>query len=203
MNKLVANGFMLLLFIASLFLHNANACASVPEAQKFVENLSKNALEIITSKESNSQKEKKLTDLFVSSVDTKWIARFAIGRYWNDATNEQRTKYVEMHKKFLLNSYIPKFKEYTNQQIKILKASEEGEGEYIVETKIIPADGKEINVSYKVRKGDGGKYMIYDVVAEGVSLITTQRSDFASVLSREGIEALIEKLGAKGTILGG
>jgi phospholipid transport system substrate-binding protein len=135
--------------------------------------------------------------LFLQTVDVKWIARFALGKYWNQASDEQRAKYLEVHKKFLLNGYIPKFREYNNQKIKVTKSSQISEDEYLVETKIISQDGTEVNVSYKVKKHEDAKYIAFDVIAEGVSLITTERADFASVLSRDGIDALITKLGEK------
>lgn len=195
MKNLFAKAALLSLFVL-LFSYNT-VLASPIEAQNFIEKISKDALDVIKSKDADNQKEKKLTDLFINFVDTKWIARFAIGKYWNEATEDQKNKYVEMHKKFLLRSYIPKFKEYNNQQVKITKSYADGEGEYMVESKMISGDGEAINVDYKIRKNESGKYMIFDVIAEGVSLITTQRSDFASILSREGVDSLIKKLGAK------
>jgi len=196
MSRLLFRHLIVFLFIA-FTAYCGDAVASPEEAQQFVEKVSKSALDVITSNANTAQKEKKLSDLFLTSVDTKWIAKFAIGKYWNDATEAQRAKYMEMHKKFLLSGYVPKFREYNNQQIKILKSSAAEDGEYLVETRIISADGADVSVSYKVRKSDGGKYMVFDVIAEGVSLITTERADFASILSRDGIDALIEKLGQK------
>lgn len=180
----------------AVYAYNPAAHASASEAKQFIEKLSKNALDNITSNASNSQKESKLTELFIASVDTKWMARFAMGKYWRDAAEAQRSKYTEIYTKYLLKGYIPKFKEYNNQQIKINKSYSDSEGTYIVETKIISSDGAAINVDYKVRQ-ESGKYMIFDVIAEGVSLITTQRSDFASVLARDGVDGLISKLGSR------
>lgn len=199
MHKFIVNGFILSFFTIFLMTYHHGALASSVDAQEFIEKVSNRALEVITSNANDAQKEEKLTNLFTHSVDTKWLARFVMGKYWNESTEVQRNKYVGIYKEFLLRNYIPKFKEYNNQQIKVIKAYANDDSEYMVETKIISNDGTEVNVAYKIRKDTDNKYMIYDVVAEGVSLITTQRSDFASVLSREGIEALIEKLATKGS----
>jgi phospholipid transport system substrate-binding protein len=173
-----------------------NALANANEAQKFVEKVSNDALAIINSKANTKQKEDKLSTLFLASVDTKWIAHFAMGKYWREASDAQRNKYIEMHREYILGSYIPKFKEYNNQVIKITKSSTIGDGDYLVTTKIISKDGAAVNVDYKIKRADG-KFMIFDVIAEGVSLITTQRSDFAAILSRGGVDELIKKLGEK------
>ncbi len=183
--------FLNLIFISS------HSHASADAAKMFVEKVSKDALGIITSQAPNKEKEDKLSQLFIESVDTKWIAKFAMGAYWREASEEQRKLYVENHRIFLLSGYIPKFKEYNNQEIKINKSYEESNNEYMVETQIIGKDGTAINVNYKIHK-DNGKFMVFDILAEGVSLITTQRSDFASILSRQGgIDELIKMLGNK------
>ncbi|MCE3233182.1 MAG: mlaC [Rickettsiaceae bacterium] len=171
--------------------------ATVQGAQNFVKGISNNAIELIKNKGiDDKQKEAKLTSMFENAVDIKWVAKFVLGAYWNKATEEQRKEYIELHHKFLVNSYVPKFKEYTNQEIKIKKFTDDGNKEYTVETEITQIDKPSISVDYKVRE-QNGKYSIYDVIAEGVSLITTQRSDFSAILSREGVDGLIKKLREK------
>lgn len=189
----------LVVVFSFLLAGSAVAFDSQEGAKNFVEKVSSDALAVITSGDSEEEKKEKLTKLFVGSVDTKWIARFAMGKYWREATEQQRNHYVEVHRKFLLNSYIPKFKQYNNQEIKILRSYVDinNPNEHIVETQIVPKDGPTINVDYKIRESDGGKYMIYDVIAEGVSLISTERSDFGSVLGRSGIDELIRMLGER------
>ncbi len=190
---------LFLIIFIGFTVNNVNALESQQDATKFIEKVSRDALAVITAEGNSEVKEAKLTKLFINHVDTKWIAHFAIGKYWREANDTQRAKYLELHKKFLLNNYIPKFKEYNNQEIKILKSyGDEGNAnEYMVETQIVSKKGGAVNVNYKVRKSEKGKFMIYDVIAEGVSLIATERADFASVLSRGGIDELIKMLGDK------
>ena len=79
----------------------------------------------------------------------------------------------------------------------ITKVGSESEGDYLVETSIVDQDGKAYKIDYKIKNAASGKLAIYDVIAEGVSMIATQRADFSSVLSREGMDALIRKLADK------
>jgi phospholipid transport system substrate-binding protein len=186
---------MLIITIFTAFSLTSQANANLNGAQTFVREVGDDALKLI--KDGNvddKKKEQKLISLFEKVVDTKWIAQFVLGSYWNSATDEQKKEYVELHHKFLINSYIPKFKQYTNQKIEFKKFYEEGNLEYMVETEILQPDKPAIRVDYKVREDASGTYQIYDVIAEGVSLITTQRSDFTSILSRGGLDDLIKKL---------
>jgi phospholipid transport system substrate-binding protein len=186
------------IIILTLFISPLTSNANATEAQTFVRQVSDQALGLIKTKNvPEEQKEERLQRLFTKSVDTKWIAKFVLGRYWRDATSAQKEEYLKLHKQFLVNSYVPKFKEYTNQKIAFKKYYDEGDNEYLVETEIVQPNGPAIKVDYKVRKTADGEYKIFDIIAEGVSFITTQRSEFSSILSRKGIDDLIKKLRAK------
>ncbi len=197
MTKLNGIRYMLVmsLIIAPL---TSSANATQEGAKDFIKNVSEKAIILIQDKKTtDSVKQKELISLFERSVDTDWIAKFAMGSHWKHATDKQKEQYTKLHHQFLVNSYVPKFKQYTNQKIVLKKTFSEGDNEYLIETEILQAKGPAINVSYKVREIENGKYRIFDVVAEGVSLITTQRSEFGSILSRKGVDYLIKQLKAK------
>lgn len=161
-------------------------------------NVSNTTLNVVSSgKMTIDQKDKTLRDLFEKSVDTTWISRFVIGVYWRDASDEQKSKYTEFYHKFLMDSYVPKFRSYTDQKFELKSVEALENDEYLVQTEIYTHDKPSLRVDYKIRKGSDGKYKIFDVIAEGVSLITTQRSEFGSIVSRNGIDYLIDKLKAR------
>jgi phospholipid transport system substrate-binding protein len=175
-----------------------SANASAEGAKLFIKEVSNKAIELIKDENTNELlKEQQLSKLFEDSVDTKWISKFVMGKYWRDASIAQRRVYLKLHRQFLIKSYVPKFKDYTNQQIFFKNFFDEGNNEYLIETEIVQTDGTAVKIDYKVKKTDDNKYLIFDVVAEGVSLITTQRSEFASILSRKGVAYLIKRLKAK------
>lgn len=176
----------------------ASASASAEGAKQFIKKVSDDVVKLIKNDNTNELiKEQQLSKIFEDAVDTKWISKFVMGKYWRETSQAQKTVYLKLHRQFLVNSYVPKFKNYTDHQILFKNFFDEGNKEYLVETEIVQDDGTSVKVDYKVRKNNDGKYKIFDVVAEGVSLITTQRSEFASVLSRKGVDFLIKKLKAK------
>jgi phospholipid transport system substrate-binding protein len=191
MTKKSSIRYILILLSAFSIIHNANA--NVDGAQKFVQNISVKTISVIKDGANDETKEKQLVKLFEDSVDMDWIAKFVSGNAWNSASATQKKQYTDQHHKFLLSSYIPKFKEYTDQKIEVKKATQEDKNEYLVETEIIKSGAPSVKVNYKIRE-TAGKYKIYDVIAEGISLLTTQRSEFSSILSRGGIDTLISKL---------
>ena len=178
-----------------LSVNSPAAMADSASAKQFVQSMGDKVIAIVTDKKLNdSKKEEKLKELFVKTVDIKWIAKFVVGRYWREYSKEQHDSYIKEYSKFLINSYVPKFKQYTNQKINFGKSISEGDSEYTVETTIIDDnDGKTYRVNYKLKEDSNG-FRLYDIVAEGISMITTQRSEYGSILSREGLESLTAKL---------
>jgi phospholipid transport system substrate-binding protein len=183
-----------------MFGHGQPAFASSKEtASKYVEKLGDTALATISNKSfSKDQKQAKLDALFSDNVDFNWVGRFVMGRYWRQATDAQKARYLKEYKKFLIVHYTSRFTDYTSGSFKITSAQEDGDGEYTVGMQITSNDkgAEPVLVDYRVR-AEGNGFKIFDVIVEGVSLITTQRSEFASVLNDKGIDHLIEQLAAK------
>lgn len=169
--------------------------ASEEGARSFVVKTADDALKIVeNTKLSPEEKQQELNKIFEDVVDIEWVGRFAMGQYWREATDEQKQEYLELYKKFLIQSYVPNFRSYTNQRLDILSSLRDSEGEYTVQTEFNEPNKPSIRVDYKIRQNSEGTYEIFDIVAEGVSMITTQRSDFGSILSRKGIKHLIKLL---------
>lgn len=168
------------------------------QARDFIASLGDQVIAVVTdSNISQQEKEKKLNELFSQSVDIDWIAKFVTGRYWRELQISERDDYFDTYRKFLINSYVSKFTSYTGQKMEIERVFEEARNEYMVETSINEKEGNSYRVSYRIRLGANGNFSIYDIIAEGVSLITTQRSEFGSILAREGMPSLIAKLKQK------
>jgi phospholipid transport system substrate-binding protein len=169
--------------------------ASTNDAQNFVENVSNRALSVVESKSlNNTEKFKQLSDLFAASVDIGWMGRFALGQHWRGFNNAQKQEYIELYQEFLVYSYVPKFRSYNNQNINIKKVSSNRTNEYIIQTEIISPEGKTYRVDYRIHQDRQGNYKIFDVIGEGVSLITTQRSDFSSLLANQGVDYFTSRL---------
>jgi phospholipid transport system substrate-binding protein len=184
--------FLLLAFFAvSPF---AAKAAGVEDARKMVDNIGSQALSTIESKGSKDQKQAKLEKLFTGNVDIAWVGRFVMGRYWKQATAEQKSHYLREYQSFIVKNYAGRFADYTGGSYKVTNATDDGENQYTVTMQMKSPDGVEVLVDYRVHPADGGGLKIFDVVVEGVSLISTQRSEFASVLNNNGIDYLIKQL---------
>lgn len=174
------------------------AHASPQEASKFVQSVGDEAFAIIKDKSlTKDTKQKKLERVFAKSVDIPWVGKFVLGRYWKQATEQQRKLYVDEYRDFIITHYTSRFAKYSGGDFKITGSKPDGSGQYVVSMEITPPkEDQPILVDYRVHPTAGGM-QIFDVIVEGVSMITTQRSEFNSVLANKGIDGLIGQLAKK------
>ena len=184
-------------FFAVAPLTSATA-ASASEARAYVDAVAKKALAVIEDKKLPKEKKKaKLQSLFSDNVDIPWVARFVTGRYWKQASPEQQKRYMEEYNRFVTANYAGRFADYSGGSYTLTRAEEAGDGEYTVTMEMKPQEGNQkVVVDYRLHTV-GGALKIFDVAVEGVSLITTQRSEFAEVLGSGGMDELIRQMASR------
>jgi len=175
--------------------------ASTKDASKYVYEISNEVLTLIAREDINdAQKQEKLRVIFKKVVDTEWIGKFALGRYWKVATPAQQKEYLELFGNYLADIYVPNFKKYTSQKMKIVNVTETGANEYLVQTELSePLSNYSVKINYRLIKkgGDYKDFAIFDIAAEGISLISTQRAEFSAIVARSGLNSLIDNLRSK------
>ncbi len=149
--------------------------------------------------DANASKAQKTADfrkLLDQSFDLETIGRFALGRYWNTATEAQKKEYLGLFRKMVVDVYSNRFEEYKGQKVEVRSFRSIGNQDTLVSSFLVPPNGgEEVQVDWRVRN-KGGSYKIVDVLVAGVSMSVTQRSEFSSVIQRGGgnVDALIAQL---------
>ena len=158
-------------------------------------------LEILRDKElaqpdKKEERRSRISTLIRDRFDFKEMARRSLARNWNMRSAEEKKEFVEIFSDLLQSSYIGKIEGYTDEKITYDKEELKKEGKYgIVSTTIITKDVN-IPIDYKlIIKND--KWWVYDVVVEGVSFVSTYRSQYDKVIKKESYAALIEKMKTK------
>jgi phospholipid transport system substrate-binding protein len=194
--KLIKKIFISLSLVI-MILHSSIA----EEKQKlieFVNNTAKQVITVIESTNTNSQKEQNLSDIFCNSVDITWMAKFALGKYYKKIHQTELEEYLVAYKNFMISTYVSKFSEYNGVNFDIESVKYISNSQYIVSTKILNKKytSKYISIAYRIKMTDN-HFLIRDIVAEDISLILGQRSDFNSILAKESIASLIQRLKEK------
>ena len=182
----------------------ARADALSDGAHKFVESLADKAVNTLAVQNlSEKQREDRFRSLLRDHFDLEAIGKWVLGRYWRTATTAQREEYLSLFEDLIVKTYAKRFKEYTGERLTIQDAIPGGDDDAIVHSEIIRPNGAPpIRVDWRVRSPNGD-YKIVDVVVEGVSMSQTQRSEFSSVIRRnggniKGLLAALRNITAKG-----
>jgi phospholipid transport system substrate-binding protein len=132
-------------------------------------------------------------------VDFEEATRLAVGRAWSQATPEQKKRLVDEFRSMLVRTYSNAIEAYQGQTMKVMPVRmKPGATEVTVQNQFVRATGQPVKVDYSMRKTEKG-WKIYDIVAEGVSLVLTYRSEFDVVVKQDGIDGLIKRLAQKNT----
>ena len=194
--------FIFLAVVAGIYigvLPPAMAQAGTDSASKYIQHIGDQALAIISNPGYGAdQKEQALEKIFSGSVDFPWVGRFVMGHFWREATDAQKARYLKEYQKFLILHYTSRFTQYTSGSFKVTGARKDNDDEYTVsmQLKSDEPNSQPVMVDYRLRS-QGSGFKIFDVIVEGVSLITTQRAEFSSVLTNNGIDYLIDQLAEK------
>ena len=167
---------------------------SPQEAAKFVTALSTETLAILGTRDASlGEREARVRELLGRIIDLPHIGRFALGKAWRKATPEQRQEYQRLFAEWVLRTYSRRLGGYSGQSFKIVKAAPLGKKDAVVFTEIGRSSGPPLKAAWRVR-GNANGHKILDVIVQGVSMLATQRSEFAALVHRQGLEGLIDSL---------
>jgi len=165
---------------------SAPANGSNAEAGAFILKLAERVVTGLTKPGVTAEeRDRRFRDLFHEGFDVPAIARFALGRYWRTANEEERREYLKLFEELIVQTYAHRFTGYSGERLRVVTTRAASDGESVVTTEVIRDAGAPIKVDWRVFKKDGS-YKIYDIVVEGVSMSITQRDDFAALIQRQG-----------------
>ncbi|MEC7348104.1 MAG: ABC transporter substrate-binding protein [SAR324 cluster bacterium] len=142
--------------------------------------------------EKNERNEKIVGELN-EIMDFQLAAYLSLGKHWKKISKTQKKEFVETFQQYINNYIVEKIDLYTNQKIDIGDSKIVKKGRAELEIGIL-SGGETLQVNFKLRKNKKKEWRVYDVDIEGVSLITTFRSQFSGVLKNSTFEELLEKL---------
>ncbi len=125
------------------------------------------------------------------------VSRLVLGKNWTKATPEQKTAFQAEFRTLLLRTYATALSKYRDQTIEYKPFRMQDDANTAsVKTIILQPGGQPISVDYTLAK-QSDAWKVYDIVIEGVSLVTNYRGQFAQEIRQNGLDSLIKKLSEK------
>jgi phospholipid transport system substrate-binding protein len=181
----------IMIVIATLMVA-ANAFAGpADEVKKVVDEV----VRIVSDKDlkKNDQKRRQALKRTISTVfDYSEMAKRSLGKHWNQRTPTEKKQFSDLFASLLENSYASKIESYNNEKIVYLKENLDGEHAE-VKSKVLTTKRDEFTLDYRLIN-QNGKWLVYDIVIEGVSLVSNYRTQFNKIITSDGYAELVKKL---------
>ncbi len=141
------------------------------------------------------QRRRQIRLLVHERFDFEEMSKRSLTTYWKKLTPEEQKEFVSLYSDLLESTYIKKIERYENERV--LYKDEKVDGSYaFVKTGIVTTKEVEIPVDYRLLNKNG-KWEIYDVVIEGVSLINNYRAQFTNIMRTGSYQDLAARLRGK------
>lgn len=141
-----------------------------------------------------TQKRAEMSKVINKRFDFRAMAQRTLATNWKKTSDEQKKQFTELFSQLIESSYVGKLEAYTNETVEY--PGEKVKGKKAVVETLIQTSSNDIPVNYRLyQKGD--EWLVYDVIIEGVSLISNYRSSYAEIMKDEGFDGLINRMQAK------
>ena len=167
------------------------------DAEKLIKNLTNDVLDAVKNHKSEDVMFSRFEEIFAKYADVPLIARKALGPSWRGASKTQRSAYVSAFRGYMARYYGKRFEEFLGSEI-IVSNSRKTSGGFLVGSNIILKDGSSYQAQWHVIDARG-KYLMYNLFLEGVSVLSDVRVQIGSMLDKRAgsIDRLIEHLNSK------
>jgi len=170
------------------------ASQETPLPEQFIGELIEKAIKVLELPvEARSEREEGFRALLNQNFDMPAIVRIVLGRHWRTATPGQKSKFSHVFRTHLVQVYTSQLGVYGGEIIEIEKSAQLSKKDTVIYTLVLRNEEDPLRLDWRVRETQRGLKVI-DVAAEGVSMLTTKRSEFTSLVAREGVDALIGRL---------
>jgi len=180
---------------ASSFGPFAAAAISPSEAEEFVARIVGEVTALVESGKPISQQEAQFRSLLKQRAAVEQVSRFVMGATWRDMNATQKTGFQDAFLAYVSRVYVKLLSKYDGQNIEVTGSKDFGSKGVLVYSLARGTDVEDTEVEWRVSDRAGGVKLI-DIIIEGVSLLQTQRQEFAAMLEKRGgdIDRLIADL---------
>lgn len=175
------------------------ARADCPGAEAFIAQAADRTLGVLNAPGTDDARRLAgMNQLLFELADLPLIARLVLGRHWRSASEAQRQAYLDAFRTYALDSLARRFARLGGGVgYRLLgRCVADGTDALIPIEVTLPNRTDPVRIEWRVRETDGA-YRLIDVAVEGVSLVVSNRSEFDSVVNRQGLDALIGQIQGK------
>ena len=201
--SLMAGGCALLGALASV--SEVRALPTALTAEEVVQRLVDRLRQLLAEHSGGEIDHEHLLAVLEEGTDLGLLGRLVLGRYWREAKPRQRTTYLRLFRRYMVQTFVQRLRQYVGNDpgqsgpaFEVVSSQPVGNRDILVKSRVLSSSSQPLRVDWRLRERPGGPVVI-DLIIEGISLLVTQRSEFAAVLERSGVEGLLSELNTRVT----
>ena len=167
------------------------------EPDVFVQSTVNRASQVLSDNLSKDQKIIELKSIAAETVDIKGIGMYTLGSYRKILSEDQKKEYAILFEQYFLKTFSSRLAEYSNPEIEVKSKEELNKNYTMVSSVLVSTEQRpEVRIDWRIYTKNPDALKIRDLIIEGLSLVRTQKEEFASIIeSNNGdINALLTSL---------
>jgi phospholipid transport system substrate-binding protein len=185
MNRIPRRHFLLAAAMIAGALPARAQQVDIQRATGFIQTTGDQLVGAINGRGTVSQRRDQVAQVLRRAVDVEGVGRFILGRWWRNATPEQQREYLQLFEQVLIRNLSARFGEFQGVRFSLGRTQARTEEDALVNTVIERPGSPAFSLDWRVAE-IGGQPKVVDVIAEGTSLRLTTRSEYSSVVTRNG-----------------
>ena len=188
--------FLIYIFFVLINLTVINNSYSI-EPDVFVQSTVNRASQVLSDNLSKDQKIIELKSIAAETVDIKGIGMYTLGSYRKILSEDQKKEYAILFEQYFLKTFSSRLAEYSNPEIEVKSKEELNKNYTMVSSVLVSTEQRpEVRIDWRIYTKNPDDLKIRDLIIEGLSLVRTQKEEFASIIeSNNGdINALLTSL---------
>ncbi len=150
---------------------------------------------LVSKKLSVTQKKRRIMEELDTAIDWPYVSKLVLGIYYKKCSPGQFSEFERLFKEFVKHVYARKFLRYSGERI-IYKGQRVEDGIAVVDMVLVTTKGQKIPIACRLSKRDG-RWLIYDVLIEGISMVNNYRIQINRIISKKGVNGLLRILRRK------
>jgi phospholipid transport system substrate-binding protein len=188
------------IFMLSVFWLSTIGIAAAGEPTNLIRQTTDQVLKILEDPklqgpEKRAERQAQLHAISDQAFDWQEMARRALATHWRGLNPQQQQEFVGLFRDLVEGTYMNRLETATQEKQDIQYESEQQvDGSRVaVKTKVVTKRNQQVPIEYRLQKEDG-RWRIYDVLVEGISLVNNYRSQFNQIISSSSYDALVQKM---------
>jgi phospholipid transport system substrate-binding protein len=139
-------------------------------------------------------------EIVLPRVDLDTVSQLVLGKHWRTATTEEKAAFQKEFRTLLVRTYSDALSQAVDAEVEITNGANSQDGtQTLVRSRVKRGDAPVVALAYRLAQGTDGGWRVIDITIEGVSLVTTWRSEFSSMIGKHGVSGLISHIAKRNT----